>query len=301
MPNKTDADNAVAELRGNSSGLAATQRNGSSYTMAEEDIQFLAEDSMRGLRLQLEYLKPEIRLSEHGIDHTIVVFGSTRILDPDVASRQLDAAEVALAKSPSDAELQEQVRVARRGKDNARYYDIARELGRIIGKQSLTSASERLYLTTGGGPGIMEAAHRGAHDVGAKSIGLNIVLPAEQLPNPYITPELCFRFHYFALRKLHFLHRARALVVFPGGLGTLDELFETLTLVSTGKIAPLPIMLVGERYWRQAINFELLEEEGMVTAMDRKHFQYCETAAEIWQCIERWYAEKGCLTKTRAV
>jgi uncharacterized protein (TIGR00730 family) len=173
------------------------------------------------------------------------------------------------------------------------YYEVARELGRLVAESGQGPEDSRLVVMTGGGPGVMEAANRGAHDAGAKTVGLNIDLPHEQYPNPYVTPELCFRFHYFALRKLHFLLRARALVAFPGGFGTLDELFETLTLVQTRKIEPIPIVLVGETYWKRLVDVEFLVEEGVVDAEDRDLLWYAETAEEIWQGILAWYTSNG--------
>jgi uncharacterized protein (TIGR00730 family) len=212
------------------------------YRLADEDPDFLAHDDARGVRLELEYLKAELQLRRRGVTSTIIVMGSTR------ASRA------------------------------SRYYAVARELGRMIGRA-------RGAVLTGGGPGIMEAANRGAFEVGAPSIGLNIELPQRQLPNRYITPELCLRFRYFALRKLHFLLRARALVAFPGGFGTLDELFETLTLVQTRKIGPMPIVLVGEAWWRRAVDFDFLAAEGMIARRDLRLFRYAESAREIWSAI----------------
>ena len=172
------------------------------------------------------------------------------------------------------------------------YYDVAREFGRLVGKVA-NAGRPRVVVMTGGGPGLMEAANRGAFDVGARSIGLNIELPHEQYPNPYVTPDLCFRFHYFALRKLHFLLRAKALVSFPGGYGTLDELFEVLTLIQTRKIKPIPVVLVGEHFWRRAVDFDYLVEEGVIDREDRELFWFAETAQEIWDGIVRWYEAFG--------
>ena len=219
-----------------------------SYREADRDVDFLDRDDTRGVRLQLDYQKAELLLEAHGIAHTIVVFGSTRIAQPDAARRAAAACAAALAAAPADPALQRRLAIARRVEANSRYYEIARRLGQLIGAAGEKAIGGRIMVMTGGGPGIMEAANRGAHDLGAPSIGLNIVLPHEQYPNPYVTPELCFRFHYFAMRKLHFLLRARALVVFPGGYGTMDELFELLTLAQTRKMQPVPIILVGEAY-----------------------------------------------------
>ena len=226
-----------------------------SYLEAEDDVQFLKHDDQRGVRLLLEYLKVESILQRERIAHTILVLGSTRI----------------------------------RSAKNS-YYAVAREFGRIVGREGLRRHGA---IVTGGGPGIMEAANRGAHDVRAPSLGLNISLPQTQYPNPYVTPALCFQFRYFALRKLHFLLRARAVVAFPGGFGTFDELFETLTLVQTRKVKPMPIVLVGERYWRRAFDVDFLLAEGAIDPEDKELFWYAETAANIWRGIKRWYRLAG--------
>jgi uncharacterized protein (TIGR00730 family) len=263
-----------------------------SYRLADEDVAYLAQPEMRGVRLQLDFWKTEDLLQAHAVEHTVVVFGSTRIAEPAEARRRLEAARLALAAAPDNAEARRALGVAERIHDNSRYYAVARAFGRIVGEAGSDHAL-RLVVMTGGGPGIMEAANRGAFDAKAKTVGLNIALPHPQFPNPYITPELCFRFHYFAMRKLHFLQRARALVVFPGGYGTMDELFETLALVQTRKIAPLPVVLVGERYWRQAVNFEFLVEEGTIDPEDTELFWFAEAADEIWAGINEWYARQG--------
>jgi uncharacterized protein (TIGR00730 family) len=285
----TEAQRDAAERSANTARIV----NDPSYLAADHDLGLLDDDAARGVRLQLEYLKPDWQLTKHGIDHTIVVFGSARIEEPAVSEKRLAAARSARDSDPNNSQLQHQLQLAERHHKNSRYYEIAREFGQLVGRAPDGDKATRLFVMSGGGPGIMEAVHRGAHDVGAKSIGLNIMLPSEQLPNPYVTPGLCFNFRYFALRKLHFLHRARALVAFPGGFGTLDELYETLTLVSTKKIAPLPIILVGEAYWKQAINFDFLVSEGTLTAEERQSFWYCETAGEIWRSILNWYEGRG--------
>ncbi|NOZ36523.1 MAG: LOG family protein [Gammaproteobacteria bacterium] len=264
-----------------------------SYRQADEDVDFLSRDESRGLRLQLDYSKPEWLLQQHGIHHTIVVFGGTRIAEPAAARRQVEALRKALLASPENPELKQQLAVARRIQAKSHYYDIARDFGRLVGDSGNGPEDCRLVVMTGGGPGIMEAANRGAYDTGAKTVGLNISLPHEQYPNPYISPELCMRFHYFALRKMHFLLRARALVAFPGGLGTLDELFETLTLIQTRKIAPLPVILVGTEYWQKAFNFDFLVEEGVVDVEDRELFWFAESAQEIWENILCWHEDNG--------
>lgn len=264
-----------------------------SYREADEDIDFLKEPDSRGLRLQIEYLKADTLLREHGVAHAIVVFGSTRIEEPQVAERRLREAVLALERSPADREMQQLHARARRLADTSRYYETARELGRIVGREGARSVGGRTTIMTGGGPGIMEAANRGAREVGAPSVGLNISLPHEQLPNPYITPELCLRFRYFALRKLHFAMRARALVVFPGGYGTLDELFEILELTQTRKMPQVPVILVGEAHWRRVFDPQFLVDEGMIDPADRRLFWFVETAEQIWTDILGWYAERG--------
>lgn len=263
-----------------------------SYVLPEQDLTFLARDGVRGIRLQIEYLKPETLLHEHVIRDTVVVFGSTRIPEPAAARRHLEELRRELELDPRNPTLIRTCAVAERILAKSHYYEIARDFGRLVGNCSNKDGS-RLVIMTGGGPGIMEGANRGSFDVGAKSVGLNINLPHEQYPNPYITPELCFRFHYFALRKLHFLLRAKALVAFPGGFGTLDELFEVLTLVQTRKIKPVPIVLVGQEYWRRALDFEFLADEGVIDAEDRELFWFAETADEIWCSILDWYDACG--------
>jgi hypothetical protein len=263
------------------------------YRQADRDLDFLNLDATRGVRLQIDYLKAESLLAEYGVRHTIVVFGSTRIREPDAARRRVDALTAVLGAGPDNVKLQRSLAVAQRILAKSRYYEVARELGRIVGGCGSGPDDCRIMLVTGGGPGVMEAANRGAHDVGAKSIGLNITLPHEQYPNPYVTPDLCFRFHYFSTRKLHFLLRARALVAFPGGYGTLDEVFETLTLVQTRTIEPVPIVLVGEEYWRRVIDVDFLVDEGVIEEEDRDLFRYAETAAQAWQMIVRWHAVNG--------
>ena len=266
-----------------------------SYRQADEDVDFLNRDETRAVRLQIDYFKPELLLEQHEIRHTVVVFGSTRIPEPAAAARNLEQLRAALADDPGNPQLLQDLAVAERIQAKSRYYEMARELGRLVGggPHSGGPHSGRVVVMTGGGPGIMEAANRGAYDVSAKSIGLNITLPHEQYPNPYITPDLCFRFHYFALRKLHFLLRAKALVAFPGGYGTFDELFETLTLVQTRTMKPVPIVLVGEAYWRQAFNVDFLVDEGAIDPEDRELFWFAESAQEIWDGILHWHEVNG--------
>ncbi len=262
------------------------------YIEADRDTDFLRRDEVRGARLEIDYFKPELLLREHGIEHTIVVFGSTRIVEEAEAKRRIALMEAARGKH-DDETIELELQRARRILAKSRYYDIAREFGRIVGSSGEGPDDTRITLMTGGGPGIMEAANRGAFDVGAKSIGLNITLPHEQYPNPYITPELCFQLHYFAIRKLHFMRRAKALVVFPGGYGTLDECFEVLTLVQTRKVRPLPIVFVGEAYWRAIVNVELMAEEGVIDPEDAELFMFAETAQGAWDTILHWHESCG--------
>jgi uncharacterized protein (TIGR00730 family) len=267
----------------------AAIRESPSYRLAEQDIDFIARPDIRGPRLQIEYLKADVILAEQHVDHTIVVYGSTRIPEPAAARRNVEALRDQARADPENLGLLFRLATAERILGKSRYYDVAREFGRLVG----AAASPRLVITTGGGPGLMEAANRGAFDVGAKSVGLNIELPHEQYPNPYVTPDLCFRFHYFALRKLHLLLRAKALVAFPGGYGTLDELFEVLTLIQTRKIKPIPVVLVGEHFWRRAVDIDYLVEEGVIDLEDRELFWFAETAQEIWEGILRWHEAAG--------
>jgi uncharacterized protein (TIGR00730 family) len=264
-----------------------------SYRQADEDIEFLRRGDTRSVRLQLDYLKPELLLEDHEVTHTIVVFGSTRIHEPQAARSAVEACAAAVAANPADAESKRCLASAERIFAKSHYYEMARALGRLVGSAGSQARDGRVMVMTGGGPGIMEAANRGANDVGAPSIGLNITLPREQYPNPYVTPDLCFRFHYFAMRKLHFLMRARALVAFPGGYGTMDELFEVLTLAQTRKIRPVPVILVGEAYWRRVFDLDYLVDEGVIDVEDRELFWFAESAEEIWDDILLWYEAAG--------
>jgi len=266
---------------------ATPQSLSTSYRLAFADQNFLLRDELRSVRLQLELLKPELTLQEHNITSTIVIFGSARTNEPAAAAAALTTAQALLAAQPDDAAALSAVRRAERAVANSVYYEAARQLTRLISQHGQSGPQKTLVVITGGGPGIMEAANRGAHDSEALSIGLNIVLPHEQAPNPYITPELCFQFHYFALRKMHFLIRARGLVAFPGGFGTLDELFETLTLIQTGKVRQLPVILFGREFWDRIVNFETLVAEGMIAAEDLQLFHYAETAEEAWGILAR--------------
>ncbi len=256
----------------------------SAYRLAFTDTEFLLREELRPVRVQLELLKPEMVQHEHGVESTIVIFGSARILPPDVAERRLAAAQAA----PDDDAKPAALKRAECAVTMSRYYDEARRFSALVTTRSRAHATP-IYVVTGGGPGIMEAGNRGAHEIGGKSIGLNIVLPHEQAPNPYITPELCFQFHYFALRKMHFLMRSVALVCFPGGFGTLDELFETLTLVQTGKSRRRPILLVGRAFWQRLIDFDHLVDTGMIAPGDLALFHYVETADEAWGVLAAHY------------
>ena len=262
------------------------------YRQADKDLDFLNAYDARGLRLQMDYLKPELLLERHGIQHTIVVFGGTRIRESAAVERDIDALRTVQKTDPTNKAAARRLQIAERLLAKSHYYEVARQFGRLVGTDGQKSAKQCVIMT-GGGPGIMEASNRGAYDVGAESVGLNIQLPHEQYPNPYITPDLCFRFHYFALRKLHFLLRAKALVAFPGGYGTIDELFETLTLVQTRTIKPVPVVLVGESYWRKAINIDFLVDEGVIDPEDRELFWFAETAQEIWAGIQQWHKING--------
>jgi uncharacterized protein (TIGR00730 family) len=269
---------------------ATPQTLSRSYRLAFTDTEFLLREELRPVRLQLELLKPELELQAHGIESTIVIFGSARIVSPEAARARREAAETASAAHPGDARLDWRAELARRIEARAGNYEEARRFAQLVSTARRADGKQRYVIVTGGGPGIMEAANRGAFEAGATSIGHNIVLPHEQAPNPYITPELCFQFHYFALRKMQLATRARALVAFPGGFGTLDELFEMLCLIQTGKSRPMPVLLFDEAYWRRIINFEGLVEEGVIDPEDLRIFRYVETAEQAWEIIERHYA-----------
>ncbi len=260
-----------------------------SYRLAYEDPDFLTSDDLRPVRLQLELLKPERYLRQHNIHSTIVVFGSARLQPPAQARAQLEALEQGAGGQPGDPALQTEIARARKQLEYARYYDEARRFADIVSRHFQRQRRRDFVVVTGGGPGIMEAANRGAYEAGARSIGLNITLPHEQAPNPFISPELCFQFRYFGLRKMHFLLRAKALVAFPGGYGTLDELFETLTLVQTGKVDRMPIVLVGERFWRRAIDFEFLVEEGLISRHDLDLFTIVDSADDAVAVLQDFY------------
>ena len=250
--------------------------------LAFVDPEFLLRRETRGIRFQLEMLKPDLGQASLGIENTVVVFGSARFAAPEVAS-----AALGLAERGDDAKA---LALARRQVRNARYYDQARLFARLVAEYSRARpAAEQLFICTGGGPGIMEAANRGAHEMGQPNVGLSIALPREEGSNPYVSPSLSFKFHYFALRKMHFMMRAKALVAFPGGFGTLDELFEVITLVQTRKAKPVPIILFGSDYWQRLVNFDVLIEEGAISPEDLKLFQYVDDPESAWQAIRKFY------------
>ena len=260
-----------------------------SYKLAETDVDFLQRKENRPLRMQLELLKTETLLSEHQIDATVVVFGGTQIMPREQAEAVLHEAKHNAKRAPDDPKAARVLARAERIVAKSHFYDEAREFARLVSTAIQPNGRPKLYIMTGGGPGVMEAANRGAFEAGAKSIGLNIDLPHEQEPNPYITPDLCFQFHYFAMRKFHFILRAAALVVFPGGFGTLDELFEMLCLRQTRRMQQIPVILYGRKYWDAIINFRRLADEGVVDDEDLKLINYAETPEEAWRIIANFH------------
>lgn len=262
---------------------------GAAYRLAHEDADFLAGDDLRPLRLQLELLKPEHTLRQHDIRSTVVVFGSARLTSSEEAHSRLNGIEARAQAQPGDQHLMRKLADAKRQLAYSRYYEEARRFAEMVSRRFQQEGRRDFVVVTGGGPGIMEAANRGAFEAGARSIGLNITLPREQEPNPFITPELAFRFRYFALRKMHFLLRAKALVAFPGGYGTFDELFEVLTLVQTRKVPRIPIVLFGGEFWRRAVNFDFLVEEGMIDAADAALFTVVEKAEDAVAVLHDFY------------
>lgn len=270
--------------------MANRLKESAAYRIAYKDIDFLNQEELRPVRLQLELLKPEMTFRQHHINSTIVVFGATRIVERPEALRRVAEIEDRLKAKPKSIALKNELAIAKRVLAKSRYYDEAREFARLVAEDTQKKKGKQDYvIVTGGGPGIMEAANRGAFDVNAKSIGLNITLRMEQEPNPYITPELCLQFHYFALRKMHFLLRAKALVAFPGGFGTLDEVFEALTLVQTRKVQSLPIVLFGSEYWKRLIDWDYLVSEGTIDADDLKLFVYADRARDAWDYIKYYF------------
>jgi len=261
--------------------LGTPQTQSAAYKLAYQDTEFLLRDDLRPVRFQLELLKPQLLMDEAQIESTFVFYGSARIPEPDQVQARIDA-----ATTP------EQKRIAENLGAKARYYEEARKLARISAQYPVNAEGGRHFVVcSGGGPSIMEAANRGAQDVGQTTIGMNIVLPHEQAPNPYVTPELSFQFHYFALRKMHFLLRARALAVFPGGFGTFDEMFELLTLIQTGKMKPIPILLFGKDFWTRVIDFEALADEGVISHSDLNLLTWVESAQEAWDAVQAFYQD----------
>ncbi len=264
-----------------------------SYKLAFADHGFLMQDELRHVRLQLEYLKPQLVLEQNAVNATVVVFGSARFLSPEQAKQQLADVKKYHAADVESPHAIRALKQAERDVKNAEYYTAAQTFARLVTSHSCRHPQSALMIISGGGPGIMEAANRGAMDANGKSIGLNIVLPKEQHPNPYITPEYCFQFHYFAIRKMHFLQRARALVAFPGGFGTLDELFETLTLIQTRKAERVPVILYDKAFWQRLINFEMLAEEGLISSQDLELIQFVDAPEQAWQIIHDFYQLGG--------
>jgi uncharacterized protein (TIGR00730 family) len=275
--------NASQDAESAKGAISTPQTESPAYKLAFQDMEFLLREDLRPVRFQLELLKPELILQEAKIASTFVMYGSARIPEPEKARALLELATDDKSK-----------KIAERLVAKSHYYDEARALARIVSRIPRDEAGMRHFVVcSGGGPSIMEAANRGAHDVGADSVGLNIVLPHEQAPNPYVTPALSLQFHYFALRKMHFLLHARALAAFPGGFGTFDELFELLTLIQTGKIQPIPVLLFGREFWEKVVNFEALVEEGVVSERDLSIFTYVETAEEAWDVVRNFYEERA--------
>jgi uncharacterized protein (TIGR00730 family) len=285
MPDEFSLDahheNLSAAVEANRQAILASP----SYKLAEYDRLFLKRAEMRPVRMQLELQKTETLLREHNIKSTIVVFGGTQIVPRGEAENRVAEAKRLAAESPDDPQLARAVVRSENQLAKSHYYDHARKFARLVSSSCQIDGKCEFVVTTGGGPGIMEAANRGAYEVGAKNIGLNIELPHEQEPNPYITPELCFQFHYFAMRKFHFILRAAALLVFPGGYGTLDELFNTLCLRQTGRMQEIPIILYGRKYWSSVINFQQLADEGVVADEHLNLISYAETPEEAWKII----------------
>lgn len=259
--------------------------NHHSYQLAYLDQQYITRDDLRPLRLELELLKPQMLLEEANIESTIVVFGGTQVVPNDLAQERVDKATESIKADPNDPDAKRELEIAKQVRENSRYYDECRQFARLVSEHNKKYKDGEFIIKTGGGPGIMEAANRGAYDVESPSIGLNITLPFEQVPNPYITPGLCFQFNYFAIRKMHFLLRAKALVCFPGGFGTLDELFTTLTLRQTERMQEIPIILYGEDYWNGVINFDFLADNGVIRDEHLNLFQFADSPTDCWRHI----------------
>lgn len=262
-----------------------------SYRLVENDHEFLARNDLRPVRMQLELLKPELTFKEEGIKQTFVVFGGTQIIPHKDAEDRLNLVQDSLREHPGNMSLKREEAVAGKILEKSKYYDDAHEFGRILGKWLKENERDECALVTGGGPGIMEAANRGAWETGIKSVGLNITLPREQAPNSYIEPHLCFRFRYFGMRKMHFLLRAGALVIFPGGFGTLDELFDALTLRQTNRMQRIPIILYGRDFWKRVIDFEVLADEGTISDRDLELIQYADNPARVLEIIKDFHEE----------
>ena len=263
-----------------------------SYRLAQDDHALLERTEMRGVRMLLELQKPELTFQEHAIESTVIVFGGTQIVERTAAERRLSEARRALEAAPGDAKLAREVSRSERLLKRSRYYEDARTFARLVSIDNQCDESRKFVVVTGGGPGIMEAANRGAFDVGCQSIGLNIKLPAEQQPNPFITPDLCFQFKYFALRKFHFILRAAAVVLFPGGFGTLDEMFETLTLRQTTRMQPVPIILYGREYWAKIVDFQQLADDGVIADEHLDLFTWAETPEDAWRQIVEFHERR---------
>jgi len=264
-----------------------------SYCLAQDDRSLLDKPELRGVRMLLELHKPELAFQAHKITSTVIVFGGTQIVEKGAAERRLSEARRNAAAVPTDPLRAREVVRSERLLKRSRYYDAAREFARLVSIDNQCDDRRDFCIVTGGGPGIMEAANRGAFDVGCQSIGLNIKLPSEQQPNPFITPDLCFQFKYFALRKFHFILRAAAVVLFPGGFGTLDEMFETLTLRQTHRMQPVPIILFGREYWSKVIDFQQMADEGVIADDHLKLFSWAETPEEAWQKIIDFHTPGG--------
>ncbi len=256
-----------------------------SYRLAYLDPDFVQRESVRPLRLEMELMKPEMMMKDAGVTSSVVVFGGTQVVPQEEARERLASALKAVEQSPDDPLAKRKLLRAEKTMAKCRYYEECREFARLVSERNVREQDGEFIIKTGGGPGIMEAGNRGAYDVGATSVALNIELPFEQEPNPYVTPGLCFQFNYFAIRKMHFLIRARALVCFPGGFGTLDELFTTLTLRQTGILQKIPIILYSKEYWNNILDFQFLADEGVISDEHLDLFQYTETPQETWQLI----------------
>ncbi len=285
-------DNRPLSAREERARVEALKRS-ASYRLAFEDRAFLNRDELRPVRLMLEMLKPERILEEHGIRSTVVLWGGTRIQPEPKIRQRIAQLEAQLQKDPTNKDLRRKLAGAKKLLEKAHYYEEARKFARIVSRSCSLEGACDFVVITGGGPGIMEAGNRGAWEVGAPSVGLNITLPEEQEPNPYITPGLCFQFRYFAIRKLHFLLRAKAVAIFPGGFGTIDELFDALTLIQTGKMPRIPVVLFGERFWRRAVDLEFLVDEGTIDPEHARLVTYVETAEEAWQAIVDFYRQQA--------